>query len=294
MVEKVHQSAPRPVAEANPGTDPGKPRTARPTPGNANAPVRDLPDIKPDPKRASAPDIERGFRLLRDGKIADGEVQLQNGIESVVKRLAGKQNLHDYVLKTYGGRNAKDKAAIVNAVNEYVLRTKVIDGLLRAKTDDEKNRAKELAVHYVTDTGPDRMSPGGRLIFLTGHMLKAGVDKNIVNDVVAKIHPHKTDATPSQPGPARPKPEDANVPVRSSPDVPRETEREPPIAFVVAFREIENNRPDNASSFITEGIWKLGERLASKQDFHHDFAKARSARSSTPTQVKNLQSKMHS
>lgn len=275
MVEKVHHPAPITVADRS-GIKPDSPANKPgPTPGNANAPVKPLRDIKPDPRRATSPDIERGLHLLRQGKIADGEVQLQNGIDATVERLAGKQNLDysqvklatDIILTTYGGRNAKDKAAIVNAVNEYDKRIKVIVGLLHAKTNDEKKQATDVAVSYVTDSRPDRMSNGVRLIFLNGDMSKAGVDPATVKDVIAKIRPDRTHTKADRP---RPRPENADAPVR-------QTENEPPIAFVVAFREIENNRPDNASSFISAGIWRLGERAAGKHDFYHDFAKASSA-----------------
>jgi hypothetical protein len=184
-----------------PSAAPNKP--GQPSSGNANAPAGQLPNIKADPKRATSPDIDSGIRLLRnEHTILEGQKQLQTGIDDVVGRLAGGNNLDDYakvkpatdkILRTYGGRKDltdKDKAAVVNGVNEY-LRRIVVDGLRDAKNDAQLDRAKKVAVSYVTDPGPNRMSRKDRLIYLTGQMLMAQVDRKIVDDVIAQCEPSK-------------------------------------------------------------------------------------------------------
>jgi hypothetical protein len=204
-LEKIHHPAPTTVADGSgnkPATAHGKAGPASPTPGNADRPGGTLPDVKRDPRRASSPEIASGIRYLRAGRDLEGQTQLQKGIDAVVESLAGTENLDDYakvkpatddILRTYGGRNdltPKDKDAVVNGVNEY-LRRKVVDGLVQAKNDAQLDRAKNVAVSYVSDPGQNRMSQKDRRIYLTGQMLMAGVDTKIVDDVIARCAPFK-------------------------------------------------------------------------------------------------------
>jgi hypothetical protein len=181
----------------------GKPGPGHPTPGNANAPVRPLPDIKRDPKRASSPEIDDGIRLLRNEHTTlEGQKQLESGIDAVVARLAGAENLDDYakiksatdeIFRTYGRRTdltAADKAAVVNGVNEY-LRRWLVAGLVQAQNDAQLDRAKKDAVSYVSDAGPNGMSRKDRLIYITRQMLIAGVDQKIVDYVIAQCESSK-------------------------------------------------------------------------------------------------------
>jgi len=94
----------------------------------------------------------------------------------------------DEILKTYARRNdltPKDKEAVIKGVNEYLER-KVTDRLIQAKNDFQLDRAKKVAVSYVTDAQPHGMSRKDRLIYLTGRMLIAGVDQKIVDDVTTQ------------------------------------------------------------------------------------------------------------
>jgi len=153
-----------------------------------------LPDVKLDPQRATSPDIESGIRSLHQGQYLEAKTRLQIGIDDVVVRLAGANNLDDYdkvkpatdkILKTYvaqGGLSDKDKAAVVKAVNEY-LGGKVIAGIRNAQNEVQLDRAKKVAVSYVTDPGPNNMRRKDRLIFLIDRMSMAGVDQKIIDDV---------------------------------------------------------------------------------------------------------------
>jgi hypothetical protein len=74
-------------------------------------------------------------------------------IDDIVLRLAGGENLDEYakvksatddILTACDGRgdlNAKDKAAVREAVNNYLQRN-VVDGLLHAKNGAQLDRAK--------------------------------------------------------------------------------------------------------------------------------------------------------
>jgi hypothetical protein len=211
-VENIHHRALTTVADRSghkPAAAPGRASPAVPTPGNADRPGGTLPDVKPDPKRATSPEIESGIRSLRnEHKILEGQKDLQTGIDDVVGRLAGG-NLDDYarvnlatddILRTYGGRkdlNDKDKAAVVKGVNEY-LRRKVIDGFLRAKNAQseegqaaQSKQAIKIAVSYVTGPGPNPMSQKDRLIYLTRQMSIAGIDDTIIDDVKAQCEQSK-------------------------------------------------------------------------------------------------------
>jgi len=199
-----HGAAPITVA-GRPGTNSpdarGKLSPGHPTPGNANAPVKPLSDIKPDPRRATSPDIDAGILFLRNERTTlEGQKQLETGIDAVVAKLAGGNDDYsdvkpatDEILKTYSRRKdltARDKAALVNGVNEY-LRRKVVDGLVRATNGAQLDRAKKVAVSYVSDSWSNGMSRKDRLIYITDQMLIAGVDETIVEAVKAKCEPSK-------------------------------------------------------------------------------------------------------
>jgi hypothetical protein len=181
----------------------GKPSPGHPTPGNANAHVRRLSNIKPDPKRAISPDIDNGILLLRNERTTlEGQKELENGIDAVVAKLAGANNLDEYakvklatdeILRAYSGRKdltARDKAAVVDGVNAY-LRRKVVDGFHQAKTDAQLDQAKKVAVRYVSDPGPYSMSWKDWLNYITDQLLMAGVNEAIVNDVIARCEASK-------------------------------------------------------------------------------------------------------
>jgi hypothetical protein len=101
------------------------------------------------------PDIESGIRLLRMDRILAGQSKLQKGIDDIVLRLAGGENLDEYakvksatddILRACDGRgdlNAKDKAAVREAVNNYLQRN-VVDGLLHAKNGAQLDNRCEL------------------------------------------------------------------------------------------------------------------------------------------------------
>jgi hypothetical protein len=193
---QTHHHAAARVADRSgePAATGGNNGSAKPTPGIANAPAGTLPNVKPDPNRASSPEIEKGMILLREGNIREGRMQIAAGIDSVVERLAGKPNLADYarvkaatdeILKAYGQRHPKYKQAVVDGVNEFLRRSKAIDGLVHAGNKAESDKAKDAAAHYVNDAG-STMSRNDRLIYLAGHMLVAGVNQGTVNDVLAK------------------------------------------------------------------------------------------------------------
>ena len=150
MGEIIHQPAPRTVAERSgdapkptPGA-PSKPGPARPTPGNANAPVKPLRDIKSDPSRALNEDIDNGLRDIRSGKFTAGETQIANGIKNVVMHLTGEgrhttyaaaKRATDEILAAYSQRLPADVMEVVDGVNNY-LQNIVIDGFLLARAAD--------------------------------------------------------------------------------------------------------------------------------------------------------------
>jgi hypothetical protein len=94
----VHPHHRGPITVADRSRDASKPASgapsksgpARPTPGNADAPVKPLRDIKPDPKRALSSEIDAGLRDIRSGKFTAGETQIANGIKNVVMHLTGE------------------------------------------------------------------------------------------------------------------------------------------------------------------------------------------------------------
>jgi hypothetical protein len=199
-----HRAAPITVAD-NSGTKspaaPGKPGPGHPKPGNANAPIKPLSDIKSDTRRMTSPDIDNGILLLRNERTTlEGQKLLETGIGAIVASLAGGNDDYadvkpatDEIFKTYSRRRdltARDKAAIVNGVNAY-LRRKVIEGFDQAKNDAQLKQAKKVAVSYVSDPGPNPMSQKDRLSYITGQMLMAGVDQTIVDAVKAKCEPPK-------------------------------------------------------------------------------------------------------
>ena len=126
----VHHRTPITVADrsgARPGAAPSTPRPARPRPGNADAPVRRLPDIKPDPKpnpkRALSSDIDLGLRYVRSGKHIDGRTRIADGIREVVKNLNGKDRRATYaeaklatdeILVAYSRRPRADVMEVVD------------------------------------------------------------------------------------------------------------------------------------------------------------------------------------
>src|SRR5262245_56344495 len=198
MVEKVHQPAPRTVDRSGDTPAPGapsKPGPARPTSGNANAPVKPLPDIKPDPKpgpkRALSSEIDAGLRDIRSGKFTAGETRIANGIKNVVMHLTGK-NLRatyaeakpatDEILVAYSRRLPADVMEVVDGVNNY-LQGIVIDGFLLARVADSSQlkMALETAKKYVTDAGPDSHYPADRLESMISAMKDAGVGQPIRN-----------------------------------------------------------------------------------------------------------------
>jgi hypothetical protein len=170
MVEVIHQPAPRTVAERSgdapkptPGA-PSKPGPARPTPGNANAPVKPLRDIKSDPSRALNEDIDNGLRDIRSGKLIAGRIRIADGIREVVKKLNGKdratyaeaKRATDKILVAYSRRPRADVKEVVDGVNNR-LQAIVIEGLANAKQlggGDPLMEALDTAKIYVTDAGP--------------------------------------------------------------------------------------------------------------------------------------------
>src|SRR5262245_48048493 len=98
----VHHRPPITVADGSGAkpVPPSKPGPARPTPGNANSPVRKLPDIKADPKpapeRALSSDIDAGLRDMCSGKLIDGRIRIADGIREAVKNLNGNDHQATY------------------------------------------------------------------------------------------------------------------------------------------------------------------------------------------------------
>ena len=183
----VHHRAPITVADgfgAKPGAAPHKPGPARPTPGNANAPVRPLRDIKPDPKkpnpkRALSEDIDNGLRDIRSGKFTRGENRIATGIGHVVMYLTGK-NLPTYdearratgeILAAYSTRLPADVMDVVDGVDNY-LQLIVIDELLLSQNGFPK--ALETAKEYVTDPDLNSRSPADRLVSMIHEMRELG------------------------------------------------------------------------------------------------------------------------
>jgi hypothetical protein len=203
MVEKVHQSAPKTVADRSgdapkpaPGA-PSKPGPARPTPGNADAPVKPLPDIKPDSRRALSRDIDVGLGDIRSGKANDdkgkidaGKTRIGTGIGNVVMYLTGKnvratyaeaKRATDEILAAYSRR--PDVKEVVDGVNSYLQNIVVYDFLLaRAAADSTRlDDALEIAKKYVTDAGPDSRARTDRLQSMINAMRDADVSQPVIN-----------------------------------------------------------------------------------------------------------------
>ena len=191
---------------AKPGAAPGKPAQgaalptesgqARPKPGNVNAPVKPLPDIKPDPRRALSREIDVGLGDIRSGKFTAGETRIADGIRNVVTYLTGK-NLRatyaeakpatDEILAAYSRRPPADVMEVVDGVNNY-LQSIVIYGFLLAGAADSSQlkMALETAKKYVTDAGPNSRTPADRLESLINAMKDAGVGRPII-DLTRKV-----------------------------------------------------------------------------------------------------------
>jgi hypothetical protein len=178
---------------------PSIPGQARPKPGNVNAPVKPLPDIKPDPRRALSRDIDVGLGDIRSGKAnADegktnaGKIRIVTGIGHVVMNLTGK-NLRatyaeakpatDEILVAYSRRPEADVKEVVEGVNNY-LQGKVIEDLLTARDMGDGawlSKALETAKKYVTDAGPNSRAPADRLESMIKVMNDAGVPQFIID-----------------------------------------------------------------------------------------------------------------
>ena len=183
---------------ANPGAAlPSKPGQAGP--GNINAPVSQLPDVKPGPKRALSRDIDVGLGDIRSGKANDdkettnaGKTRIVTGIGHVVMYLTGKnvratyaeaKPATDEILAAYSRRPSADVKEVVAGVNSYLQNIVVYDFLLaRAAADSTRlDDALEIAKEYVTDAGPDSRARTDRLESMIVAMKDAGVSQPIRN-----------------------------------------------------------------------------------------------------------------
>jgi hypothetical protein len=175
-----HHRAPVTVADgsgARPGAAHGQTGQARPKPGNVNAPVKPLPDIKPDPRRVLSRDIDVGLGDIRTGekeKVNAGKTRIVTGIGHVVMNFTGKnpratyaeaKPVTDEILVAYSRRPQADVKEVVEGVNNY-LQGKVIEDLLTAREMGDGawlSKALETAKKYVTDAGPNSRTPADRL-----------------------------------------------------------------------------------------------------------------------------------
>jgi hypothetical protein len=145
---------------AEPGAAPHKPSPARHAPGNANAPVSPLPDIKPD-KQAPSREIDVGLGDIRSGNVNAGRGRVVTGIGDVMMYFTG-QNRRATYLAAYSARQPADVMEVVNGVNNYLQRIVIYD-LLTAQDASQLKGALDAAKKYVTDVGPNSRTPAERL-----------------------------------------------------------------------------------------------------------------------------------
>jgi hypothetical protein len=155
---------------AEPGAAPHKPSPARHAPGNANAPVSPLPDIKPD-KQAPSREIDVGLGDIRSGNVNAGRGRVVTGIGDVMMYFTGQNRratydqakpVTDKILAAYSARQPADVMEVVNGVNNYLQRIVIYD-LLTAQDASQLNGALDAAKKYVTDVGPNSRTPAERL-----------------------------------------------------------------------------------------------------------------------------------
>ena len=185
-----HRAAPITVAD-NSGTKspaaPGKPGPGHPTPGNANAPTGVLPDVKRDPQRARSRDIDLGLKKITlEQEVELGEILLTQGIEDVVIRFVGEKNYENYdnakpctddILLAY-----PHQPLVVWGVN-YYLQVYLADSLKSGTKPSDLTKTVNYAVKYVTDSGPNSMSPSDRLNGLIDMMKQQHVDQKKIDAV---------------------------------------------------------------------------------------------------------------